>query len=400
MSQPELPALYLKRNEDRRLRAGHLWVFSNEVDVARSPLPAFTPGEAVWILDHAGKPLGTGYVNPNSLICARLVDRSGHALDRSLITHRLKVALGLRDRLYPEGHYRAVFGESDGLPGLTVERYGDVVVAQSTTAGMAALEAEVEAAIEKVLKPRVLLWKNDSGARDMEGLDSHVRLAWGELDGPVEVIEDGVRFLVDLVDGQKTGFFFDQRGNRARMAPYVKGARVLDLFSYVGAWGLRALAQGAAHATCVDASALAVGSARASAAANGVGADRFEAVQADVFDFLKAARAQRQRWDVVIIDPPAFVKRRKDLKEGALAYRRLAELGMQVLERDGLLVSCSCSHHLPKAMLVDGVQAAARQTDRFAQLLEHFQQAPDHPMHPAIPETEYLKGVLCRVLPA
>ncbi len=399
MSRPDYPPLYLKRGEDRRLRAGHLWVFSNEVDVARSPLTAFAPGDPVSLFDHAGKPLGSGYVNPNTLIAARLVDRGGHALDRSLFVHRLKVALSLRQRLHPEPYYRLLFGESDGVPGLVVERFADVIVAQTTTAGAERLKDAIAEAIEKTLRPRALVWKNDAGARAIEGLPSYADIGLGECSGPLRVREGGLDFEVDAIGGQKTGWFFDQRANRDRLAPYVPGKRVLDVFSYVGAWGLRAAAFGAERVDCVDVSGRAVEAIARNAALNGLDA-RVTAIEADAFDFLKAARAERRRWDVVILDPPAFVKRKKDFKEGALAYRRLNELGMQVLERDGILITCSCSHHMPRAALMEGVQAGARHLDRFAQMIEPLSQAPDHPVHPAIPETDYLKGYLFRTTPA
>ncbi len=397
-SQPDYSPLVLRRGEDRRLRAGHLWVFSNEVDVVRTPLTAFAPGQPVNILDASGKSLGTGYAHPNTLICARLVDRSGHALDRSLIAHRLNIALSLRERLYPEPYYRLVFGESDGLPGLTVERFGDIVVAQATTAGMDALRDEATEAILKVLAPRVLVWKNDSSARVMEGLPDSVEVVHGTLDGPAIAREGGLDFACDVLEGQKTGWFYDQRANRDRMAPYVKDQRVLDVFSYLGGWGLRAASFGATAVDCVDVSARAVAGIGENIRRNGLG-DRVQAHVADAFDFLKAARAERRKWDVVILDPPAFVKRKKDFKEGALAYRRLAEAAMQVLERDGILVECSCSHHMPRASLLEGIQLGARHLDRFVQVLEPLAQSPDHPVHPAIPETDYLKGFVTRVLP-
>jgi len=399
LDTPELPPLMLRRGEERRLRAGHLWVFSNEVDTEKTPLKAFEPGDAAMIVDYRGHALGSGYVNPNSLIAARLVDRSGHALDRSLVVHRLKVALSLRERLYSDAHYRLLFGESDGLPGLTVDRFGELCIAQATTAGMQRLIPEVTAALEKVLKPATLIWKNDSSARAMEGLESEVELALGEAPAEAEALEGGLRFGFDAMGGQKTGWFFDQRANRDRLQAYVAGRSVLDVFSYVGAWGLRAAAFGAESVDCVDASADAVARIAANAERNGLG-DSVTAHRADAFDFLKAARAERRRWDVVILDPPAFVKRRKDIKEGALAYRRLAEAGMQVLSRDGILILCSCSHHMPRAALLEQIQAGARHLDRYVQCLEVLGQAPDHPIHPAIPETDYLKGFVIRVLPA
>jgi len=393
------PIVQLKRSEERRLRAGHLWVFSNEVDVAKTPLTAFAPGDPCRIVDYTGHELGSGYVNPATLIAARLVDRSGHALDRSLFVHRLNVALALRERRYAEPFYRLLYGESDGVPGLTVERMGDVVVAQATTAGIERLRGPISEAIEKVLSPRALVWKNDSSARVLEGLGSYVEGAEALAGESVLVHEGGLQFAVDVNEGQKTGWFFDQQLNRERLAPYVKGRSVLDMFSYVGAWGLRAAAFGASEVTCVDASAAAVQRITANAERNGL-ADRVSAVAADAFDYLKTARGERRHFDVVILDPPAFVKRKKDLKEGALAYRRLAEAAMQVLSRDGVLVLCSCSHHMPRTALLEGIQAAARHLDRFVQVLEPLSQGPDHPVHPAIPETAYLKGYICRVLPA
>ncbi|MBX3688671.1 MAG: class I SAM-dependent rRNA methyltransferase [Dokdonella sp.] len=396
----EYPALFLKRGEDARLRAGHLWVFSNEVDVERSPLTGFAPGDACAIVDHRGKAIGVGYVNPNSLIAARLVARGlEHALDTSLIVHRLNVALSLRERLYAQPYYRLVFGEADGLPGLTVDRFGDVLVAQATTAGMDRRKDEIRDALVKVIKPRQLWWKNDAGIRALEHLAEVVELGHGEPGGEVFAREGRLEFRIDPVGGQKTGWFYDQRENRDQLARLVAGKRVLDMFSYLGGWGIRAAAEGASDVVCVDASAAAVETIAANAERNGVG-ERVRALRADAFDHLRALREARERFDVVILDPPAFIKRKKDAAEGRLAYRRLNELGMQVLARDGLLVTCSCSHHLPRAALLDGVQQGARHLDRQVQMLIALQQAPDHPVHPAIAETEYLKGFICRVLPA
>ncbi len=391
--------LILRKGEERRLRAGHLWVFSNEVDVERTPLTALQPGQAVKVLDASGKELGSGYAHPNTLIAARLVDRSGHALDRSLFVHRLNVALALREKRYDAPYYRLLFGESDGVPGLTVDRFGDVVVAQATTAGMDRLQGEISAAVDKVLKPRSIVWKNDSSARAAEGLADEVRVEGMPIDGPVEVREGVLRFRADVLEGQKTGWFYDQRSNRDRLAPWLKDATVLDLFSFAGGWGLRAVADGATEADCVDSSARAVDAVRANAAANGLDG-KVRAHVSDAFEYLRAARAERRRWDVVVVDPPAFVKRKKDYKEGALAYRRIFEAAMQVLSKDGLLVACSCSHHFSRNALIEAVQQGARHLDRQAQLLEFLSQGPDHPVHPAIPETEYLKGAIFRILPA
>jgi 23S rRNA (cytosine1962-C5)-methyltransferase len=394
------PALYLKRGEDERLRGGHLWVFSNEVDVRRSPLTGFEPGEPCVIADSTGKPLGVGYVNPNSLICARLLNRGvDHAIDRSLLVHKLKVALSLRERLYTEPYYRLVFGEADALPGLTLDRFGDVVVAQTTTAGMERLKDDIAAAVAKVIKPAALIWKNDAGVRALEGLPEYTDAGMNALPVSLLVREGGLDFEIDPMGGQKTGWFYDQRANRDLLAPYVRDARVLDMFSYLGGWGLRAAAAGAKEAICVDASAAAVAAITRNAQRNGLDG-RVSAVRADAFEFLKAQRGARERYDVVFLDPPAFIKRKKDFAEGRLAYRRINEMAMQILARDGILITCSCSYHMPRAALLEAVQQGARHLDRNMQVLAQLQQAPDHPVHPAIPETDYLKGFICRVLPS
>jgi len=375
-------------------------VFSNEVDVQRSPLTGFEPGEPCVIVDAHDKPLGIGYVNPNSLICARLVNRGiAHALDRSLIVHKLNVALALRQRLYAEPYYRLVFGESDGLPGLTLDRFGDVIVGQTTTAGMERLKDEVVAALLKVIKPGAIVWKNDAGIRALEQLPEYADVAHGELRAPVVAREGGLEFVIDPIGGQKTGWFYDQRGNRDRVAEFAADKRVLDVFSYLGAWGLRAAAGGASAVVCVDASAAAVAAITQNAQRNGF-AERVQAIKADAFEYLKSLREAREHFDVVILDPPAFVKRKKDFAEGRLAYRRLNEMAMQVLAKDGILVTCSCSYHMPRAVLLEGLQQGARHLDRNAQVLMQLQQAPDHPVHPAIPETDYLKGYICRVIAA
>ncbi|MFL6650794.1 MAG: class I SAM-dependent rRNA methyltransferase, partial [Sulfurifustaceae bacterium] len=228
----ELASLRLNKHEDRRLRAGHVWVFSNEVDNRATPLTAFEPGQPVVIEDAGGHALGSGYVNPHALICARLVSRDPrYALDQSLITHRLNVALSLRERLYATPYYRLAFGDSDALPGLVIDRYDDVCVVQITTAGMERVKPEILGALEKVLRPRAVLLRNDSSIRALEGLPSYTETALGEVPATVTLDEDGVQFDVPLAAGQKTGWFYDQRMNRLRLRAYAKGARVLDVFS-------------------------------------------------------------------------------------------------------------------------------------------------------------------------
>ena len=391
-----LPVLRLKRGEDRRISAGHMWVFSNEVDTASTPLTAFTTGALVQMQSHRGQFLGYAYVNPHALICARIVGRDiAHPLDRALIAQRLEMAIALRKRLTRDPYYRLVFGESDALPGLVLDRYGDVIVGQIATAGMEALKADVEAAVREVLNPTALFWKNDSGARDLEHLPQTTETAFGTVSEEIEVHESGLRFMAPLAGGQKTGWFYDQTANRQRLARYMwPGTRVLDVCSYVGAWAITALKNGAASARCVDSSDVALQAAIRNAKANGV---TIETTRDDAFDALKALHERGERFDVVIVDPPAFIKRKKDVPQGQAAYRKLNQLALALMEGDGLLVSCSCSYHLAADDLVTAIQSAARHTGRFVQILEAGGQSPDHPVHPAIPETRYLKAFFCRV---
>jgi 23S rRNA (cytosine1962-C5)-methyltransferase len=391
-----LPELRLKPREGRRLSAGHLWVFSNEVDTARTPLDGFEPGASCRVIGDREHFLGYAYVNPHALICARILGRDArYPPGKPLLVHRLQVALALRERLYARPFYRLAHGESDGLPGLVLDRYGDVVVGQIGTAGMEALKAEIAAAVQQVVAPGALVWKNDSGARELEGLPSYVETAFGEAPAHVEVEESGVRFRVPVGGGQKTGWFYDQAANRAAFLKYVRGARVLDVFSYLGAWGLSAARAGAGEVVCVDSSAPALDLLQASADANGLAV---QTRRGDAFDVLAALREAGERFDVVVIDPPAFIKRRRDIPKGQAAYRKLNQFAMQLLSRDGILVSCSCSHHLAQDELIDAIQQAARHLGRFVQIVEVGGHAPDHPIHPAIPETRYLKALVCRVV--
>ena len=392
----ELPELRLKPREERRLAGGHLWIFSNEVDTARTPLAGFATGALCRVVASNDRFLGYAYVNPHALICARILGRSpDYPPGKSLIVHRLRLALALRERLYARPYYRLVYGESDGLPGLVLDRFGDVIVGQIGTAGMEAIRPAILAALDKVVGPRTVIWKNDSGARELEGLPSYVETASGPAVEEAVVEENGVRFFVPMGQGQKTGWFYDQAANRHALLKYVPGKRVLDVFSYLGGWGLAAARAGASEVLCVDSSAPALEILQRSAAANDL---QVRSERADAFDALAALRESGEKFDVVVIDPPAFIKRRKDIPKGQAAYRKLNQLAMQVLSRDAILVSCSCSHHLAQDDLIVAIQQAARHVDRFAQLIEVGGHAPDHPIHPAIPETRYLKALFCRIV--
>jgi 23S rRNA (cytosine1962-C5)-methyltransferase len=395
-----MQTLSLKRNEDRRLRSGHLWVFSNEVDTAKNPLRNYQPGEQVVLVDDRDKPLGVAYVNPHSLIFARIVSRSTqYVLNQSLLVHRLYIALALRQRCFKQPYYRLVFGESDFLPGLVVDRFDDTLVVQLTTAGMELIKEDIIAALNKTLRPTCIILRNDSSIRELEGLQPYVETAQGTTPSVIGVAENATRFEFDALGGQKTGWFYDHRLNRQRLCQYVNGLRVLDVFSYIGGWGVQAAKSGAEHVVCVDSSQSALEQLQHNAKLNHC-QDAVSVIKDDAFAALKSLHAEKQRFDVIILDPPAFIKRKKDHRQGLSAYQRANQLAMQLLNKDGLLLSASCSYHLKAQELADIIAKTARHLDRSAQIIEQGHQGPDHPVHPAIPETDYLKALLLRVTPA
>ena len=389
----------LKKNEDRRIRAGHVWIFSNEVDVVSTPLHGFESGQLVNFQDSSGKSLGNGYVNPRSLICGRLVSRDpGYVLGKSLLVHRLNVALSLRQRLFAKPFYRLAYSEGDGLPGLIVDRYGDTLVVQINTAGMERVKDEILIALQEVLRPARIVLRNDSSGRALEGLDDYVETVLGNAVDLVSLEENGVRFEAPILSGQKTGWFYDHRLNRARMQQYVGDKRVLDVFSYIGGWGVQAAMAGATEVLCVDSSDTALAQLAHNASLNQV-TSLIRTQAGDAFEVLKGLRTERERFDVVILDPPAFIKRKKDFHAGHTAYQRLNQAAMQLLSKDGILVSASCSYHLSRDNLKQTLLQTSRHVDRQLLILEQGHQGPDHPLLPAVAETEYLKSFICRVLP-
>jgi 23S rRNA (cytosine1962-C5)-methyltransferase len=386
--------LRLLAHADRRVRLGHNWIFSNEVDIAQTPLGAFAPGELARVVDVARNPVGIAYVNPHALIAARLLTRDVRAtIDAAWFSSRLKRALELRAQLFADPYYRLAYGESDGLPGLVIDRYGDVCVAQLNTAGMVGFREAIVAAVTELLAPRGLLLRNAGSTRALEGIEA-LDVALGDVPDRVDVIEGDMVVSAPLRAGQKTGYFYDQRDNRARLRRYVKaGDRVLDVFSYVGAWAVSAFAAGAQSVTCIDQSELALDYADANARRAG---HEIDGLVGDALEVMKGLHGERRRYDVIVLDPPALIKRRKDAAAGERLYARLHEAAFRLLKEDGFLVSASCSHHLEAERLQRVAHEAARECGRRLQILERHGHAPDHPVHPAMPETEYLKALFLR----
>jgi 23S rRNA (cytosine1962-C5)-methyltransferase len=389
----------LKNGEDRRLRAGHLWVFSNEVDVSATPLTAFSPGDLANVVDAGGRAVGTAMINPNSLICARLISRRPDVVpSQDWLTARLQTALAMREGVFDQPFYRMVFGESDGLPGLVVDRFGDVLVAQANSAGMDRLRPDIEQALDAVLKPAGMLWRNDAAVRELEGLTRAIEPGPGQMPEKLTVIEGDLRFEIDLMNSQKTGWYFDQQANRQRVWPLLGSCeRVADLYAYHGAWGLGAAALGAREVECVDSSQPAVNAIAGNALANGL-EDVVKATQQDADQWLDARLAEKARFDAIVVDPPAFAPRARDVKKALAAYRRINEKALRLIKPGGVLVTCSCSAHIFEERFSDLIRQAARHVDRDLQILMRLEQGPDHPVNPAIPLTRYLKGLVVRVM--
>ena len=386
------PVVTLLRTRSRRAEQGHPWIFSNEIAID-DKAKALPPGTLVTIATAEGRRLGVASFNPHALIAARLFDRDpGRRIDAGFFAARLKAALGLRERLFAEPCYRLIHAEADGLPGLVVDRFGDEIVCQLNTAGMTLLEPVLIEALDKVLNPSLIVFRNDGVGRGLEGLPEEIRNVRGEAPARTTLVENGARYLTQLAAQQKTGWFYDQRPNRAFVADLARGLSVLDCYSFIGGFGVLAAARGAASVTLLDRSEAALGLALESAEANGV-AGRVQARQGDAFDTLAALGAAKERFDVVVLDPPAFVRTRKDLGAGARAYRKLIRLGAQVTARRGFLFAASCSHNMPLADFEEAVRAGLADADRAGRILRIGFAGPDHPVHPALPESAYLKAV-------
>lgn len=385
----------LNRGEDRRIRAGHPWVFSNEI---REITGEKIPGCGAEIFDAGGGFLGRGYYNPHSLIAARILTRDKEDIDSpGFYRDRIAKALELRRRLYPGCEtFRVVHGEGDFLPGLVVDKYGDYLSVQILTRGMEERRGAIIDALVELLGPKGIVGRNDAAVRGLEGLAETVEVLSGEIPQRIEVEEHGLRFMVDLTGGQKTGHFLDQKENHLLLQRLAKGADVLDCFCYSGSWGVHAAAFGATSVTCVDISARAVALAAENAALNGVG-ERVACEEADAFERLRSLKGEGRRFGVVVLDPPAFVKSRKAIKEAVKGYLTINRRGMELLAPGGYLVTCSCSYHMGREMFRDMLTQAAQQAGRAMRLVETRSQSPDHPVLLAVPETEYLK---CFVLQA
>lgn len=383
--------LRLNPGQGRRLRAGSPWVFSNEIAM-RPEYRQMPPGGLVRIDGDDGARFGTFMFNPHSLIAARLLDRDPAAeIDVDWLRVRLREAIALRGRVYDTPFYRLVHAEADRLPGLVIDRYDDVAVLQANTAGMDRLAPAIVEALTSLLPLRAVVARNDSAARRQEGLAETVELLFGD-DGVAQVIEGGVRFPIDPLGGQKTGWFFDQRPNRDRIAALAKDARVLDVFCHVGAFGLRCAVAGAREVTLVDSSAPALAQAEQAATLNNVAV---QIRRGDAFDVMTSLAGGK--FDIVVCDPPAFARSRKDAEAGLRAYGRMARLAAALVAPGGFLFVASCSYHAPLDAWAAQIAFGLHRAHREGRILFTGGAGPDHPVHPHLPETAYLKAQLLQL---
>jgi 23S rRNA (cytosine1962-C5)-methyltransferase len=384
------PKVQLLPDQDRRLRAGHPWAYSNELRMDAAA-KALAPGAPVCLVTADGRRLALAQFNPHSLIAARLLTRNTDAtIDATFLERRLARALRLRERLFGRPFYRLVHAEADGLPGLVIDRYGEVLVCQLNSAGMAVLEGPLLDALERLLTPAAVVLRNDSPVRELEGLPGEVRIVKGALAPPIELEENGLTFLADPLEGQKTGWYFDQRDNRAFTARLCRGERVLDLYSYSAGFGLVAAAAGATSVLAVDRSQQGLELAEASAARNRL--ERVLSVERrEAFAALDELAAGKERFGVVIADPPAFVRSKKELKPGLRGYRKLARAAATLVKEEGFLALACCSHNVAQDAFADEVRRGLRDAGRSGRLIRQSGAGPDHPSHPFLAESSYLK---------
>ena len=385
------PLLRLKPREGRRARAGAPWIFSNEI---ASDLKSLPPGALVGVQGDDGFEFGTGYCNAGSLIAIRLLEAApGTEIDRQFFAARIGRALSLRETLFDASFYRLVHSEGDRLPGLSIDRFGDTCVVQITTYGMEALVDPILQALDELLKPANVVLRADSPSRALEGLSSYVRAAKGEVPAHLGLEENSTRYFADLSGGQKTGWYYDQRDNRTFMASLARSKAILDVYCHSGGFALAAARGDAKEVSGLDSSAPALALAEDGAAANAAtGVCRF--VKADAMEELERLASAKEAFDIVICDPPPFVKSRKDIEAGARAYRRLARLSARVTAPGGFLLLSSCSHNIAMERFQVECAAGIGRSGRRASLIRQAGAGPDHPVHPMLPETAYLKALV------
>ena len=387
--------VFLRKNEEKRIISGHLWVFSNEIrEVQGSP----SAGDVIDLYDNLQNFLGKGFYNPSSLIAVRIITRSSEEPDRAFWLDRVTKAFEYRIKAYPgENSFRAVFGESDGVPGLVADKYGDFLSVQFLSAGIEACRNTFIDILKEVFKPQGIIARNDSRLRKLEGLEEKTEVLFGEIPEKVKIEENGNFFWADLSSGQKTGFFFDQRDNRKLLVKYCKGKKLLDAYCHTGAFGIYALKGGAGGAVWLDSSKPALERAEENANLNGLG-PQFNGIVADALEYLGDEQSAGEKFDIINIDPPALIKSKKDFNAGYRLYVKVNTAALNLLGSGGILATSSCSHNLNPEDFRNMLKEAAGKAKRQARLIETGTQSKDHPVLLSMKETEYLKFAVLEVI--
>lgn len=390
----------LKKGAGRTLKEGGPWIYDNEIE---SIMGSFTDGDIVLVHDFDGYPLGRGFINRNSKLTVRMMTRNRDTeVDESFIRMRVKNAWEYRKKVMDDiSSCRVIFGEADFLPGLVVDKFADVLVVESLALGIDRLKEMIVDILKELMEAdgihiRGVYERSDAKVREQEGMERYKGFIGAPFDTKVEIVENGVRYYVDVKDGQKTGFFLDQKYNRRAAAKLCKGARVLDCFTHTGSFALNAGMAGAVHVTGVDASELGVAQARENAALNGL-EDRVEFICEDVFDLLPRLEKQGEKFDVVILDPPAFTKSRSSIKKAVKGYREINLRGMKLVKDSGYLATCSCSHFMDPELFTQTIGQAARNVHKRLRQVEFRTQSPDHPILWGAGDSYYLKFYIFQV---
>jgi 23S rRNA (cytosine1962-C5)-methyltransferase len=386
-------AVRLAKGKEDAVRAGMPWVYASDL-IESSEHLMIPPGSVVQLENHKGQYVATGYFNVKSQIACRILSLGKEAIDTGFFARRLQAAVAKRDQLVGVPYYRMVHSEADGLPGLLIDRFGDICVVQAGTAGMELLQPLWLLALEQLCNPSAIVLRNDVASRRLEGLTEAVNVISGNVPPLVPLQENGCTYLADLIKGQKTGWFYDQRDNRRLIAGHSVGKRVVDIYSHSGGFGLIAAKQGAAEVTLVDSSALALDLAQQAAKINDV---KIATRQGDAFAQMQAMHEEGLRFEVVLADPPAFVKQKKDMAAGLKGYEKVARLATNLVEPGGLLFVASCSHHAKRAQFNQAVKDGIKKAGRSGKVLAQTGAAPDHPVHPQLGQNEYLKGILLKI---
>ncbi len=389
-----IPKIKIKPSHEKRLFAGSPWIYSNEIDNF-SEVKTLKKGQLVEIITEDGQSCGLAYFNPNCLIAARILTKDATTkINENFFIKRILAAKNLRDKFFSQPFYRLIHSEADFLPGLIIDRFGDYLSCQISTAGIENLQEYLIAALEKIFPESKIIFRNDIEVRKIEGLEFYNKAIKGEVEfGGIEIIENDLKFLIDPILGQKTGWFFDQRKNRQFIGEISKDLEVLDLFCYNGGFGLNALKNNAKSVTFVDSSAKALEKLNKNITLNNFDDKKYEILNKKIVDLLEDSEFQKRKFDLVVLDPPALIKAKKDFFVGSKLYEKLIKLSASLLRKEGFLFIASCSHNLSNTDLINVANSAFKKAKRKAKIIRQFGADIDHPVHSALKESEYLKSI-------